>query len=148
MGYKHSQHVTPKLTVDIIINRGSDGIVLISRKFEPFGWALPGGFVDIGETTMEAAIREAKEETSLDIEDVVQFHTYSSPERDPRGHGVTVVYLANAKGTPRAEDDAIDIIIWNPKRLELLEKSLCFDHQQIVEDYLYFSKTGMRPTRE
>ena len=89
---------TPLLTVDIII-RYQDGIVLIERKNPPPGWALPGGFVDVGESLEEAAIREAKEETSLDVTLVEQFHAYSKPGRDPRFHTVTMVFIADGKGT-------------------------------------------------
>jgi 8-oxo-dGTP diphosphatase len=140
--------IGPALTVDIIIEIEGRGIVLVSRKNPPHGWALPGGFVDLGESTMAAAIRESAEETCLDIFDVVQFHTYSDPERDPRGHAVSVVYIAKAVGEPRAADDAKKVVIASLKNEGEFRKILCFDHGQIVEDYLHFKKTGERPTRE
>ena len=98
----------PIPTVDIIIET-EKGIVLIKRKNPPYGWAIPGGFVDYGESLEEAAIREAKEETGLDVKLIKQFHTYSDPNRDPRQHTITTVYIAKAKGTPKAGDDAADL---------------------------------------
>lgn len=94
----HYQHPSP--TVDIIIEMKGGGIILIKRKNPPCGWALPGGFVDYGESLEAAAIREAKEETSLHITLTAQFHTYSDPHRDPRRHTITTVFLARAEGTP------------------------------------------------
>src|SRR5512136_648217 len=96
----------PIPTVDIIIEIESKGIVLIKRKNPPHGWAIPGGFVDYGESLEEAAVREAKEETNLDVKLVRQLHTYSDPNRDPRHHSISTVYVAKAKGLPKAEDDA------------------------------------------
>lgn len=131
---------TPVPTVDIIIElddgkrdyRGSKRIVLIYRKNHPVGWALPGGFVDYGESLESAAIREAHEETSLRIELIRQFHTYSDPERDPRQHAITTVYIARARGIPRGADDA--------KRAEAFELSalpdnIVFDHARILDDF-------------
>ncbi len=100
---------TPYLTVDIIIERQKDGrkqIVLVKRKNPPHGWALPGGFVDYGETVEEAAVREAREETGLDVRLKRQFHVYSDPSRDPRLHTVSVVFIAEADGEPQGADDA------------------------------------------
>ena len=132
------EYKQPKLTVDILIEFEKDskgmGIVLIERKNPPLGWALPGGFVDYGESLEQTAIREAKEETSLDIKLVRQFHTYSEPLRDPRHHSVTVVYIARATGMPKACDDAKAIGIFTRETLPLL----VFDHSQILNDY--FSK--------
>ncbi len=129
----------PVPTVDIIIlledengNVRSDEIVLIKRKNPPYGWALPGGFVDYGETLEQAAVREAKEETSLDVTLLKQFHTYSDPSRDPRGHTITTVYIAKAKGTPHAQDDAREIGIFNIKNLP---QPIAFDHASIIKDY-------------
>ena len=96
----------PLLTVDIVIEIRDSGIVLIERKNPPQGWALPGGFVDYGESVESAAVREAKEETCLDVRLIEQFHTYSDPTRDPRHHTVSIVFLATADGAPRGGDDA------------------------------------------
>jgi ADP-ribose pyrophosphatase YjhB (NUDIX family) len=132
-----SKYRNPHPTVDIIIETsrpdGRFGIILIKRKFPPFGWALPGGFVDYGESLEAAAIREAKEETSLDIKLKYQLHTYSDPQRDPRKHTVTTVYVATATGTPKAQDDAMEIGVYP---LEEIDFPLAFDHRQIIEDYL------------
>ncbi len=87
----------PIPTVDIIIEIESKGIILIKRKNPPHGWAIPGGFVDYGESLEKAAIREAKEETNLDVKSIRQFHTYSDPKRDPRHHSISTVYIAKAK---------------------------------------------------
>ncbi|MBL7031573.1 MAG: NUDIX hydrolase [Nitrospira sp.] len=121
----------PFLTVDVIIETGG-GIVLIERKNPPFGWAIPGGFVDYGETIEDAVRREAKEETGLDIDHVRQFHTYSDPKRDPRHHTVTVMFIATASGTPKAGDDAGKAEIFTR---ETLPEEIAFDHRQILEDY-------------
>jgi ADP-ribose pyrophosphatase YjhB (NUDIX family) len=121
----------PLLTVDAIIETNS-GIVLIKRKNPPLGWAIPGGFVDYGETVESAAVREAKEETSLDIRLVRQFHTYSAPERDPRHHTVSTVFIAKADGKPVASDDAEDAGVFTR---ENLPQDIVFDHRQILEDY-------------
>jgi 8-oxo-dGTP diphosphatase len=131
---------TPLLTVDIIIEMAG-GIVLIERKNPPPGWALPGGFVDVGESLAQAAVREAREETSLEVTLGEQFFAYSDPKRDPRGATVSVVFLGRATGTPRAEDDAKNIGVYN---LDELPK-LAFDHEQILEDYRRYKKDGTRP---
>lgn len=121
----------PFPTVDIIIEM-PDGIVLIKRKNPPHGWAIPGGFVDYGESLEQAAVREAKEETSLDVELTRQFHTYSDPKRDPRFHTVSTVFIAKADGTPKAADDAAEIAVF---RKGGLPSPLCFDHAHILDDY-------------
>lgn len=121
----------PLLTVDAIIEI-DQGIILIKRKNPPAGWAIPGGFVDYGETLEKAAIREMKEETSLDINLGRQFHTYSNPDRDPRHHTVSTIFIATATGTPEAADDAIDIGIFTKDNLP---EDIAFDHRQILEDY-------------
>jgi len=121
----------PLLTVDAIIET-DNGIILIKRKNPPAGWAIPGGFVDYGETLEEAAVREMKEETSLDINLGRQFHTYSNPDRDPRHHTVSIIFIATATGTPEAADDAIDIGIFTKDHLP---EDIAFDHRQILEDY-------------
>ncbi len=122
----------PIPTVDIIIEIDSKGIILIKRKNPPFGWALPGGFVDYGESLEEAAKREAKEETNLEIHSLRQFHTYSDPSRDPRHHSISTVYIAKAKGIPQAKDDAVEIGIFNESELP---EEIAFDHRQILYDY-------------
>lgn len=125
-------HRQPRLTVDVIIEMEKGSIVLVRRKNPPPGWALPGGFVDWGETLEEAAVREAKEETGLDITILRQMHTYSDPGRDPRGHTVSTVFIGRATGQPRAGDDAGEVGIFG--RFEL-PGELAFDHRSILEDY-------------
>ncbi|MBC8358256.1 MAG: NUDIX hydrolase [Candidatus Aminicenantes bacterium] len=126
----------PVPTVDTIIKikreDGQDGIVLIKRKNPPFGRAIPGGFVDYGESLEEAAVREAKEETSLDIQLKSQLHTYSDPNRDPRQHTITTVFVATAQGKPKARDDAQEIGVFTKKEMNF---PLAFDHNKILEDY-------------
>lgn len=121
----------PISTVDIIIEV-KGGIVLIKRKNPPFGWALPGGFVDYGESLEDAAKREAKEETSLDIKLIRQFHTYSDPDRDERFHTISTVYIARAQGEPKAADDAKEIGVFNKDNLP---SPIVFDHAKILDDY-------------
>jgi ADP-ribose pyrophosphatase YjhB (NUDIX family) len=122
----------PIPTVDIIIEIESKGIVLIKRKNPPYGWAIPGGFVDYGESLEKSAVREAKEETSLDVKILKQFHTYSDPKRDPRHHSISTVYIAKAKGIPKAKDDALEIGIFNESNLP---DEIAFDHRAILKDY-------------
>ena len=122
----------PLPTVDVIIETGDGGIVLIRRKNPPLGWALPGGFVDEGESLEQAAVREAREETSLDIRDLRQMHTYSDPNRDPRRHTISTVYIARAEGVPAAADDAAEIGVFSRDNLP---GPLMFDHARILEDY-------------
>ncbi len=122
----------PIPTVDIIIEVGSKGIILIKRKNPPYGWAIPGGFVDYGESLEKAAVREAKEETNLDVKLIRQFHTYSDPKRDPRHHSISTVYIAKAKGIPKAKDDALEIGIFNETNLP---DEIVFDHRSILKDY-------------
>ena len=122
----------PRLTVDIIIEVTGKGIILIERKNPPFGWAIPGGFVDYGETLEAAAIRETIEETGMQLVDLKQFHAYSDPQRDPRGHTVSVVFTAIGKGVPRAADDAKNLQIFP---LDSLPENLAFDHSSILADY-------------
>ena len=132
----------PLLTVDIIIELADGSIVLIERKNPPYGWALPGGFVDYGERVERAATREALEETSLDVTLGEQFYTYSDPGRDPRHHTVSTVFIATAQGVPRAADDAKTA---RAVREDNLPAPLVFDHAQILRDYFAFKKTGQRP---
>ncbi len=127
--------VTPPVAADAIIeliDQPGRPIVLIERKNPPFGWAIPGGFVDVGETVEAAAIREAREEVSLDVELVVLLGIYSHPQRDPRGHTITAVYVARAYGTPRAADDAKHVEIFT---LDAIPADLAFDHAQVLRDY-------------
>lgn len=126
-----SERRNPFLTVDAIIEIDG-GIVLIRRKNPPPGWAIPGGFVDYGETLEEAVIREAKEETGLDIRLVRQLHTYSDPKRDPRHHTVSTIFIATASGIPVAADDAREAGIFMKDNLP---DEIAFDHRQILEDY-------------
>lgn len=132
---------TPLLTVDIIIRYGK-GIVLIERKNPPYGWALPGGFVEIGESLENAAIREAQEETSLDVKIVEQFHAYSDPGRDPRFHTVTIVFIADGKGILKGRDDARRAEIFLQ---EALPSQIAFDHGLILADYFKYMHSGNRP---
>ena len=122
----------PLPTVDIIIEIAGKGIVLIRRKNPPYGWAIPGGFVEYGESLEDAAVREAKEETSLDVHLVRQFHTYSDPRRDPRFCTVSTVYLATAEGDPVGKDDASEARIFTRDQIP---SDLAFDHAKILEDY-------------
>ncbi len=121
----------PYPTVDIIIEIDED-IVLIKRKNPPYGWALPGGFVNYGETLESAAIREAKEETNLDITILKQFHTYSNPDRDQRFHTISTVYIARADGNPIGRDDASEARVFDKNNLP---EDIVFDHKDIIEDY-------------
>jgi len=136
------RYQSPVPTVDVIIEVESDdgekGIVLIYRKNHPRAWALPGGFVDYGETLEQAAVREAGEETGLEIKSVLQFQAYSDPARDPRRHTISVVFLARARGRPRAGDDAEKAEIFGE---ETLPFPLAFDHEKILKDY-FKKKSG------
>jgi 8-oxo-dGTP diphosphatase len=138
----HGKPVTPLVTVDVIVELDG-GVVLIERKNPPPGWALPGGFVDAGEALSHAALREAKEEISLDLELVEQFFAYSDPKRDPRGPTVSVAFLcrAPAGAKPRAADDAKNVRIFPLAELP----ALAFDHATILDDYRRYKATGQRP---
>ena len=131
----------PLVTVDIIIEVDG-GIVLIERKNPPHGWALPGGFVDYGESLEAAAVREAKEEISLDVGLTEQFYTYSDPSRDARHHTVSTVFIAVADGTPQGADDAKSARVF---REDEIPSPVVFDHARILRDYFHFKKTGRRP---
>ncbi|CAG0932234.1 ADP-ribose pyrophosphatase [Rhodocyclaceae bacterium] len=133
-GEQVRQYRNPFPTVDIIIEV-TGGIVLIERKNEPKGWALPGGFVDYGETLEAAAIREAREETSLHITNLRLLGCYSDPARDPRQHTISTVFVAESSGTPVAADDAASLAVYPVTGLPAL---LCFDHRKILDDYLRF----------
>lgn len=129
-GQPQPSYKNPVPTVDIIIEIAG-GIVLIERRNPPLGWALPGGFVDYGESLERAAIREAKEETGLDVSLAGQFHTYSDPARDLRQHTISTVFIATASGQPVAGDDAARARIFGQDNLP----PLVFDHAQILEEY-------------
>jgi ADP-ribose pyrophosphatase YjhB (NUDIX family) len=139
------KYKNPAPTVDIIIEieteDGREGIILIKRKNPPFGWALPGGFVDYGETLEHAAVREAKEETSLDVRLQCQLHTYSDPKRDPRKHTISTVFIAQAKGSPVARDDAKEIKVFSKDELKF---PLVFDHEKILADYFERKKKKLK----
>jgi 8-oxo-dGTP diphosphatase len=137
-GEKVKAYRNPVPTVDIIIEIDG-GIVLIDRKNEPLGWALPGGFVDYGETLENAAIREAKEETSLDIRNLKLLGCYSDPSRDLRHHTITTVYVGEGEGTPQAADDALGLSVFG---IDNLPEMLCFDHAEILADYFRFKTAG------
>lgn len=132
-GYALRRYRNPTPTVDLIIEIPGQGLVLIQRAKPPLGWALPGGFVDYGESLEDAARREAREETGLQVVLLGQFHTYSDPKRDPRQHNISTVFVAWAVGVPQAADDARSLKIFPPAELP---RELAFDHGQILADYL------------
>ena len=131
----------PPIAADVIAEIG-DKVVLIERKNFPHGWAIPGGFVDFGETVEDAAVREAREEISLAVEIRAMLGVYSRPDRDPRGHTITVVYVARASGVPRAADDAKTVALFDPRTPPAL---LAFDHAEILGDYVRWIDTGELP---
>jgi 8-oxo-dGTP diphosphatase len=133
--------ICPLIAVDVIIEINAR-IVLIERKNYPPGWAIPGGFVDVGESVEAAAIREMREETSLDVELTDLLGVYSRPDRDPRGHTVSLVYVGRAQGAPRADDDAKNAGLF---ALDALPAPLAFDHVEILADYRRYKQTGKRP---
>ncbi len=138
-------HRNPAPTVDLIIemtDRPHRPIVLIERLNVPYGWALPGGFVDYGESAEAAALREAQEETDLTVRLIEQFSVYSDPERDERKHTLSIVFIAIATGNPTAQDDAKSLAIVNPWEIP---RNLCFDHDQILDDYWQYRYYGHRP---
>jgi 8-oxo-dGTP diphosphatase len=137
---------TPEITVDLVIeleDRPGRPIVVIRRGHPPPGHALPGGFMDIGETVERAAIREAREETGLDVRLVALLGVYSDPARDPRGHAVAIVYVAAATGEPVAGDDAAGVVVTAPEQAP----PLIFDHDRILGDYLAWRRAGSRAQR-
>lgn len=137
-------HKNPTPTVDILIELdGRPGeLVFIERAHEPVGLALPGGFVDEGEWVADAAVREAKEETRLDIEVLELFHVYSDPARDKRKHTISIVFIARAAGLPVGSDDAATAIVCKP---DSIPAPLVFDHARIVADYIAYKQRGVRP---
>jgi len=132
----------PLVTVDIIIEI-NDKIVLIQRANPPYGWALPGGFVDYGESLESSAIREAKEETSLEVTLQEQFHTYSDPDRDPRHHTVTTVFIGKGIGTPNPADDAKRVGLFTRNHLP---EPIVFDHRKIIGDYFLYREVASKNT--
>jgi 8-oxo-dGTP diphosphatase len=138
-----SEYRNPIPTTDAIIARDDGAIVLIRRKNPPLGWAIPGGYVEYGEEISKACVREAREETSLEVEPLVQLFTYSDPRRDPRQHNISTVYACRMKGGELAAgDDAADAK-WFAER-EVPWGELCFDHAEILRDYFRWVKTGER----
>ncbi len=134
--------VTPLIAADIIIelvDRPQRPIVLIERKNPPYGWAIPGGFMDVGESIEHAAIREAKEEVCLDVQLKALLGIYSDPARDKRGHTVTAVYVAEASGEPQAADDARNLAVF---AVDALPSELAFDHAMVLKDYLVYRQSG------
>ncbi|WP_036484012.1 NUDIX hydrolase [Myxosarcina sp. GI1] len=138
-------HRNPAPTVDIIIeliDRPSRPIVLIERLNSPYGWAIPGGFIDYGESAETTAVREAQEEVSLTVELIEQFQVYSAPDRDPRKHTLSIVFIATATGNPEAADDAKNLGVFH--QWEIPTK-LCFDHDRIIKEYYHYRNYGIRP---
>lgn len=132
-GHRFRRYRNPVPTVDIIIEYEGQGLALIERAKPPWGWALPGGFVEYGETLEDAARREAREETGLEVELLGQFHAYSDPQRDPRQHTITTVFVAKGRGQLKAATDARNAAVFPPDRLP---ETLAFDHARILQDYL------------
>lgn len=131
----------PVPTVDVIIEL-PEGVCLVRRRNPPHGWALPGGFIDYGESAPHAARREAREETGLRVRLTELFYVYSDPGRDPRMHTISIVYLARTRGTPRAGDDAAEVGVFSENNLP---SPIVFDHARILSDYFRFERTGERP---
>ena len=134
-------HRNPLPTADVIVEVG-DRIVLVRRKHPPAGWAIPGGFVEVGETVESAAVREALEETGLSVTLTALLGVYSDPARDPRHHTVSAVYVGRAEGTPAGGDDAAEARLFAEGDLP---SPLAFDHAKILSDYFRYRKTGQRP---
>jgi len=135
-GENIEQFRNPAPTADAVIEVG-DRIILVNRKYPPYGWAVPGGFVEYGETVEQAAVREAKEETSLDVTPVALLGVYSDPHRDPRKHTIATVFVAKAEGKPMAADDARSVGLFTE---EDLPEPMAFDHRKVLEDYFRWKK--------
>jgi len=131
----------PVPTVDCIVELPGDRIVLVKRKNEPQGWALPGGFVDEGEPLHTACVREVHEETGLEVDLSEQFFTYSDPARDPRRHTISTVFIGWAEGEPRGGDDAAEA---RGFKLDQLPSPVVFDHATIIADYVAYKRSGKR----
>ncbi len=132
----------PLPTVDVIAEMPEGGVLLVRRKYPPPGWALPGGFVEAGETAAAAARRELREETGLDVELIELFHVYADPARDPRGPTLGVVFIGRASGTPEGGDDAAEARVFT---IDALPAPLAFDHGLILADYCRYRREGRRP---
>jgi 8-oxo-dGTP diphosphatase len=136
------EYKRPATASDVIIELDRGGIVLIERRNHPPGWAIPGGFIEYGESAEAAAVREALEETCLAVTLIEQLHTYSRPDRDPRQHTITMVFIGRATGTPVGADDAARAIICDESSLP---SPLAFDHAQVLADYFHYRRTGRKP---
>jgi AmmeMemoRadiSam system protein A len=131
-----------RAAADVVIELAPDTVVLVRRRNPPLGWAIPGGFIEVGETAEQAAAREAFEETGLDVELVELFHVYSDPQRDPRQHTLSVVFIARADGEPVGGDDVAEARGFSEFDLP---SEIAFDHLRILADYFHYRRSGMRP---
>ena len=131
-GHVTEEYRNPKVAVDVIVNIGGK-ILLVRRRNPPYGWALPGGYIDYGESAEDAAARELREEAGVGLDGLAQFHVYSDPVRDPRSHVITIVFTATSADTPAAGDDASEIGLFDERTLP---SPLAFDHARILDDYL------------
>lgn len=131
-GHVTERYRNPYPTADVIVTIDG-GIVLVNRKNPPYGWAIPGGFIDYGESAEDAARREIREETGLEIDNIRLFGVYSDPARDPRFHTLTVVFTATSEGIPKAGDDAAEAQLFDPASLPA---TLAFDHEKILSDFI------------
>jgi uncharacterized protein len=132
----------PCAAADVVIELAPDTVVLVRRRNEPLGWAIPGGFIEVGESAEQAATREAFEETGLDVELVELFHVYSDPQRDPRQHTLSVVFIARADGDPVGGDDVAEARVFSEFDLP---SEIAFDHRRILADYFHYRRSGVRP---